>query len=97
MVYNLTNLSTSQGVPQAFVAFNELSGGILGYLIILTLFVIVMIGVQAGPRYKYATASFTSFIGSTLLLAAGLFSNVGMWAASINLGISIVLLYWSRN
>ena len=93
MVYNLTNFTDATNFASILTAVNTLSGGVLGIILLVAVWLFVFMGVQDVNRVKAATASFITVIAGGLFTILGLVSPAVMWIAGFILALSLVLLY----
>jgi len=96
--YNLTNISSSETLFELTKNANELTGGLMGNLIIVTVFIIAFIGFKStweGQR-SFAGASFITALISIFVRILGMITDQVMFGTFLIAGISYVLLRWSK-
>ena len=93
--YNLTALNNQNDLFSFMDAANDLAGGIMGNLILLTVFIIMVFAWRTyEPKRSFAAASFITALFSILLRVLDWIPDATMFICFILAGVSFVLLRW---
>ena len=93
MTYNLSELTSQEGLGGIVAGLNTLSGGALGWLIRLLVWVFVFLTIQDTNRVKIATSSFITMISAGLFYLTGIVEPYVLWITGFVFAVSIVVLY----
>lgn len=92
--YNLTNFTTSDNILGMYTAVNSASENVLSYLLVITVFVVVLFAMLRNnpPQESFAAASTVLAAVSLMFLLAGIINVVWVVGATIIWAASIVAL-----
>lgn len=91
--FNLTNLSAANNTVEMFTAVNALSGGVVGWSILVVVWIFAFLNIRDTNRVKMAAASFVTNLVGVALLITGLIGNATMWIVGFILALSLVFLF----
>jgi hypothetical protein len=91
--YNLTELTEGTGLGRIVSGLNTLSGGVLGWLLLLMVWVFVFLTIQDTNRVKVATSSFITSISAGVFYLVGIVEPYVLWITGFVFAVSIVVLY----
>lgn len=97
MTYNLSELTSGYGLGSIVSGLNKLSGGVLGWLLLVMVWVFVFLTLQDTNRVKVATSSFITAVSAGLFYLTGIVEPYVLWICGFVFAISIVVLYVNPN
>jgi len=99
MAYNLTNLTSAEGLYDVASFANEATEGAFMSLMILAVFFIILMSLAYKKDFKVglASASFISFVLAGVLAFAGLVSVLVVWGFLTITAFSILYLYTAQS
>ena len=97
--YNLTNLTSADGLYDVAAFANEATDGAFMALMILAIFFVILITMSYRKDFKVGLASsaFISFVLSGVLAFAGLVNVMIVWAFLAVTAFSILYLYTAQS
>lgn len=100
-IYNLTNVTDANNFAEYGVALNTISENTFGFMLYLTILVILFINLKlrttADTGTIFATTMFVSIVISVMLLSLGLVSELFVIASVVGSGAGIIFLVLKNN
>lgn len=96
MAYNITNITSANGLPDMAIAVNELTGGLYGAFLLYCLFLVIFLSLkgQNDTVSVMLVSSFATTLVGALMLFIGLIGWISMSVVFVLLVISILIAVW---